>query len=65
MVKIIAIHKVIISIKANKGDLKPKKSIDHREFKINCTPKRDTAVFDCLFLIPFFQIRYREIPIKK
>jgi hypothetical protein len=65
IVNIIVIHKKIISIKANNGDFNPKKSIDHKEFKINCDPKTDNAIFDLLLLIPLSQIIYNEIPISK
>jgi len=60
MVYAIASHKIIISIKADKGFLNPKNKTDHKRFRNNCTPKTMNAV---LFFFLLIHTRYKAIPI--
>lgn len=53
----------MISIKAQKGECKPKKIIDQKVFKTNCIKKILNATLTSLFSKPFFQIRKADIPI--
>ena len=64
MVIKIANQRTMISIKANKGDLRPKNRIDQNIFKTNCIRNMCKAGFTNFLLIPLFQIMPALIPIK-
>jgi hypothetical protein len=52
-----------ISINPARGDLSPKNAADHSTFRINWTPKIESAFFTFSSSIPFCHIRNNEIPI--
>jgi len=56
---------MIISMKAYKGNLKPKKIIDQSALRTSWNPNKSNATLDSSVFIPFFQIKYSEIPIRK
>jgi len=65
MVNRIANHRIMISMKANNGDLSPKNRIDHKMFNMSWAAKRERPTFAILSFMPFFHTRKRDIPISK
>jgi len=63
MVNRIANQRTMISMKANKGDLSPKKRSDHKIFRMSWMAKKMSAIFTFRSFRFLFQTRKRDIPI--
>src|SRR5579859_7668523 len=57
-----ASQRKIISVNAPPGECDPKKIIDQQVFKISWMMNAPRAIFEFLFLNPFFQMRNRAMP---
>jgi hypothetical protein len=63
IVSIIAPHSRIISIRASKGFLRPKKRIDQSVLSASCRPNTTKAILKSLGFAFLLQTRYNEMPI--
>jgi len=64
MVTNMAIHRIEITINPYRGDSRPKKTTDHKAFRINCTRKTISAVLTWRFSNPLRQTRNAAVPIR-